>query len=329
MTSTSTRYDTTPTRAYVVLVIGICAVALAAIIIRLAQDEGVPSLIIAAGRLVIAALLLTPVTLRQPTYMTQIRRLTGFEAILIGIAGLFLAMHFAAWVTSLEYTTVLISVVLVTTSPIWVGLMEVFILRTRLQRGVIVGLAIVLSGSLIIGLGGGGETAEGGMNQQVLGGGLSAFGAVAVAVYLIIGKRLRPKLALIPYIWLVYGTAAILLSIVVLLTGSPTTGHSTEGYLWILALALIPQLVGHSSLNYALAYLPATYVSIATQAEPIGSAFIAYLVFTEIPDIWQIVGSAIILFGVLTATLSENRSKRKLKAQPFDSTENSSAHSAD
>ncbi|MEQ8674402.1 MAG: DMT family transporter [Aggregatilineales bacterium] len=304
-------HEETPPRAYLVLVIGILAVALAAILIRLAQAEAMPSLLIAAGRLILAALILTPATLRNPMFMKQIRALTRFEGLLIGISGLFLAMHFASWVTSLEYTTVLISVVLVTTSSIWVALMEVFLLRGRLANSVIVGLVIVLIGSIVIGSGSG--IANGSSGDQLYGGLLAAFGALTVAVYMIIGKRLRPKLSLIPYIWMVYGTAAIILSIALLVTATPITGFSTEGYLWLVALALIPQLVGHSSLNYALGYLPATFVSIATQAEPIGSAIIAYFVFTEIPDIWQIIGSVVILGGVIFASVGQNRANNRSK----------------
>lgn len=309
-TPTTPAIDTSP-RAYIVLVIGILAVAMAAILIRLAQDENVPSLLIAAGRLIIAALILTPATLRNPLFIKQMRALSRFEALLICISGIFLAMHFASWVTSLEYTTVLISVVLVTTSSIWVALMEVFLLRSRLPKSVIVGLVIVLGGSLIIGAGSGRVDVSSG--DQIYGGLLAAFGAMTVAVYMIIGKRLRPKLSLIPYIWMVYGIAAIVLAIALVFTGTQVTGHSTNGYLWIIALALIPQLVGHSSLNYALAYLPATFVSIATQAEPIGSAIIAYFVFTEIPDFWQILGSGIILGGVIVASVGQNKANNRGK----------------
>lgn len=291
-------------KAYIMLGIGVVAVSLAAIFIRLAQDSDVPSLVIAGGRVLIAALILTPITLRNNTYLRQIRALTRREAALVGVSGLFLAIHFGAWVTSLEYTTVLISVVIVTTTPIWVSLLEVVLLNARLTRLIFFGLAVSMTGSVIINAGQG--TAEFGSETMLRGALLALIGAMAVAVYLIIGRSLRPKLALMPYIWLVYGTAALLLMIVIGLTSTPIAGHSAEGYLWVLAVALIPQLVGHSSLNYALGYLPATYVSIATQAEPIGSAALAVVLFAEIPDVWQIVGSAIILIGVTLATLGQS-----------------------
>lgn len=305
MTEVATTEQST-LRAYGVLFIGVIAVSMAAILIRLAQGQDVPSLLIAAGRLTLAALILTPSALRNPRFMAQIRTLSRRDMLLVGVSGLFLAIHFATWVTSLEYTTVLISVVLVTTTPLWVALLEIFVLRASLTRGVIVGLIVVLSGSLIIGVSGEPEVADSG-NQMIQGGILALIGAMAAAVYLTIGRHLRPRLSLIPYIWLVYGCAALILLGAVIVSGISITGYGFEGYLWVIALALVPQLIGHSSLNYALAYLPATLVSIATQAEPIGGAILALFIFSEVPGPWQIFGSIVILAGVTLTTLSQSK----------------------
>lgn len=296
-------------RAYIVLAIGVTAVALAAIFIRLALNEDIPSLLIASGRLVLATLILTPMTLRNQVFIQQIRALNRTEVILIGVSGFFLAMHFWSWVTSLEHTSVLISVVLVTTSPIWVALLEIFFLKAQLTRLIFIGLMITIIGSVVIGLGG--EASEDTSGNNVLGAVLSAIGAFTVAVYLTIGRRLRKKLDLIPYIWLVYGCAAIIITVILLFSGTSISGHSSEGYLWIIALALIPQLIGHSSFNYALAYLPATFVSVTTQVEPIGSAILAVFIFDELPGWGQVIGSSIILIGVILASLGQSQINTK------------------
>jgi len=298
------------TSAYIFLAIGILAVSMAAIFVRLAQQEGVPSLLIAAGRLGIATLILTPLTLRSADYRAQIYQLSRLDRVLVVVSGFFLALHFATWVTSLEYTSVLISVVLVTTSPIWVALLEVFVLRARMTRLVVIGLVVALMGGLIIGSTG--ANAQVDSDNTLLGGALSLIGAITVAVYLIIGRRLRPHLSLAPYIWMVYGSAALILTAAILFTGTQITGYSTAAYLLLLAVALFPQLIGHTSFNYALAYLPATVVSVTTQAEPIGSAIIAIIVFSEIPGIGQILGSAVLLFGVLLASLGQKQSPSEI-----------------
>jgi drug/metabolite transporter (DMT)-like permease len=291
-------------QAYLVLALGVAATSMGAIFIRLAQAELMPSLVIAAGRLTIAALLLMPVALWNPVYLAQLRRLSGRDRLLIVVSGIFLAIHFASWVTSLEYTTVLISLVLVTTSPIWVALLEVFFLKLRLSQPIIAGLVVALAGGVLIGLSGSDDPTTGG--SQVLGGALSTLGAVAMAIYLVIGRKLRAELALTPYIWLVYGVAALALLAVMAVTATPLGGYSLMGYAWVLALGLVPQLIGHSSLNYALAHFPATFISLSTQLEPLLSAAAAYFVFTEIPGPLQIAGGFVIMTGVILATLGRS-----------------------
>jgi len=292
-----------PLRAYGVLLLGVLSVAMAAIFIRLAQAENVPSLVIGSARLLIAAALLTPITLQR--YRGHLRKIARGDALLLLVSGTFLAIHFAGWVSSLEYTSVLVSGVLVTTTPIWVGILEILVLKMRLARAFVIGLAVAIVGGLLIALTGTGSAAR--TDDPLLGGALSLIGAITVAVYLIIGRKLRPRLPLVPYIWSVYGIAALILGAIALVSGMTFTGYSTNAYLWLLALGVIPQLIGHSSFNYALAYLPATYISLATQVEPIGSAIFAFALFAEMPQPLQIVGSVVILIGVSIAILAPLR----------------------
>ena len=133
-----------PGRVYLVLLAGLMAVSLGAIFARLAQDAGLPSLLIAAGRLTISALLLTPFVLIR--HRAPLRELGRRDLTLAAGAGLFLALHFATWIASLEYTSVLISVVLVSTGPLWVALLEVVFLHARLNRLIVVGLGVAFAG---------------------------------------------------------------------------------------------------------------------------------------------------------------------------------------
>jgi drug/metabolite transporter (DMT)-like permease len=292
-----------PLQVFAVVLIGVLATSTAAIFIRYAQGEGLPSLVIAAGRLTLAALLLTPFALRA--HRPELAALTRRDLVLGAASGFFLAIHFATWIASLEYTSVLISVVFVSTSPLWVALLELFFLRVRLGALVWFGLIIALIGGIAIGTAGGGGDDVG--SNPVLGGALALAGAVAIAVYLVIGRKLRAKLSLLPYIWAVYGFAALFLIAFVIVAGLPITGYSPNGLIWIILLALVPQLVGHSSFNYALRYLSATFISIATQMEPIASAILALIIFHEQPTAAQVVGSLAILAGVLLAIWGQNR----------------------
>lgn len=307
--SAETMSTRTPPSVYLALAAGVFAISSSAILIRYAQAEQVPSLLIAMARLVIAALLLTPITLRR--HWQVLTKLRGRDWLLAITAGAFLALHFVTWVSSLEYTSVLVSVVIVTTSPIWVALLETTVLRAPLPRPVMIGLLVAIGGGLLIGLSGDGSEAAGQSDTNLIGALLSLAGALAVSVYLIIGRKLRGSMPVLPYIWLVYGCAGVILLVIVALTQTPVTGYSSNAYIFLVAMALFPQLIGHTSLNFAIGYLPATIVSMVTQLEPIGSAFLALILFNEQPLLLQIIGSAIILSGVILATLGRSEKRRR------------------
>lgn len=294
----------TPVQVYLFLAAGIIAVSLASIFIRFALNEGLPSALVAAGRLTLSALVLTPFALAR--HWGELQRLNRRDLLLAVAAGFFLAIHFATWIASLEYTSVLISVVFVTTNPLWVALLEFLFLRQSLRRFVVIGLIVAFVGGVLIGVGG--EASESGdSGQAVLGAALALAGAISIAIYLVIGRKVRAKLTLVPYVWLVYSIAAVFLIINLIATSTPVTGYSANGYLLIVLLALVPQLIGHTSFNYALRYLPATFIGIITQIEPIGSAVAALILFQELPLPLQIFGSGMILLGVVLASYGQSQ----------------------
>lgn len=288
------------------LFIGVLAVSAASLFIRYAQAEA-PSLVIAAWRLVLAALVLWPVILWR--HAAEVRALTRREWALAGVSGVFLGAHFATWISSLEYTSVANSVVLVTTAPLFVAVLGALFLRETLTGLVWLGLAVALMGGVVVGLSDV-CTLEAGCppvetfvrGEQFLGNALAVAGAATVAVYVLIGRRLRAGMSLLVYIGLTYGSAALTLLLGVALAGLPLAGYAPETYLWLILLALVPQLIGHSSFNWALRYLPATFVSVATLGEPIGSTVLAWLFLGETPTPLKLFGAALILGGIaLTA----------------------------
>jgi drug/metabolite transporter (DMT)-like permease len=194
-----------------------------------------------------------------------------------------------------------LSVVLVSASPLWVAILEVLFLRANLGRWVIIGLLISLIGGIIVVVPQDLTPTDG--REPLLGSILATVGGIAVAIYYVIGRKLRAKLSLLPYIWLVYSCAAIVLVATIFIVKIPITGYQTSGYIAVLGMALIPQLLGHSSFNFALKYFPATYVGISAQLEPVFSAFIAFVYFHETPGAFQILGSIIVLAGVIIASL--------------------------
>jgi drug/metabolite transporter (DMT)-like permease len=283
------------------LAIGVCAISTASTFIRLAQTS-VTSLALAAWRLTLASLILAPLALAR--CREEWRRLDIKAWGLLIASGTVLAIHFYAWIQSLAMTSVAASIVLVSTNPFFVGLISRFGLRQRLRRRTVIGMIIAVLGSAVIGLGDWGE----GMHQ-LTGDVLALVGAGAVAVYLIIGQRLRGSLSLLGYIFPVYGTAAIVLMAAALLVGVPMTGYPAQAWLWLGLIALIPQIIGHSSFNWALGHLPATYVSLAALAEPVGSTALAWIALREPPNAVTLLGGLLILIGLGNATI-QRRSRQ-------------------
>jgi drug/metabolite transporter (DMT)-like permease len=330
MTSSTTRRGVPAVAA---ITLGILAVSTASIFIRYAQEE-VPSLIIAAYRLGIAAALLGfPALLR---YRQQYRSLSRKDSALIGLAGVFLALHFASWITSLEYTSVVNSVVLVTTTPLWVALFSPLFLRESIGWQTAAGLVVALLGGIIIGVGGACELSTSGMDcagssQFVTGGSLmgnllALVGAWMAAGYLMVGRSIRPKLTLVNYVFSVYGTAALVLIGMGLAAGYPFFGYSNQAYLWLILLAVIPQLLGHSIFNWALAYLPASFVAITLLGEPIGSTILAFVWLDEAPTALNLIGAILILTGIVLASQVNRRNQRAvehLSKTPADTGSNS------
>lgn len=304
-----------PVHPILVIAVGILAVSTASIFIRFAQREA-HSLVIAAYRLVMATLVLTPFALSK--YSPELRRLQKRDILLAIGSGTFLAVHFATWITSLEYTSVVSSVVIVQTSPLWVALFAPIFLGEAINRRVVWGLALALAGGIAVSIGENCSLSGFQMactetwslfgGRAGLGNFLALAGAWASAGYLIIGRSLRARLSLIAYIYLVYAIAAVLLVGLMFAFGYSPIGYSNTTYLWFLLLALIPQLLGHSSFNYALGYLPASFVSITLLGEPIGSAILALFLLNEIPSVVKLIGAGLILLGIYLS--SSNFKKR-------------------
>lgn len=276
------------------LVIGVTAVSTASTFIRLAQ-VWVPSLALAAWRLTFASVLIAPFALIF--CRKEWRRLGARDWLFVVASGTMLALHFYTWITSLAMTSVAASVVLVSTNPLFVGVLSHFVLGERLSSRMVTGMVIAVLGSAIIGLG---DLGQG--SHQLVGDLLALAGALTVAVYMLIGRRLRARLSLLGYIFPVYGVAALVLMAMALVVEVPLGGYPSEAWMWLVLLALIPQILGHSSFNWALGHLRATFVSLAVLAEPIGSTLLAWLVLHESPTLMTALGAPLVLAGIAIAT---------------------------
>jgi len=298
--------DRRPWLPYLVLLAGVLTASTAAIMITGAQQLGASSLTIAAGRLCFASLILTPLAWSRAG--NQLLRVGRRDLLLALAAGVVLAVHFAAWISSLAYTSVASSTALVATNPIWVALASWLVFGERLGRGVWSGVALTVLGSLVIALS---DRGAGSGSDPLLGDALALIGALCVSGYFLVGRSLRARLSTLSYIWLVYTSAAIVLLIWMIVQGGSLWGLDPRIYVLLLGLAVGPQLIGHTSFNWAIKYLSATFVTVAILGEPIASALLAIVLLNQPVQPLQLAGGVLLLAGIAVASLAEARAPRR------------------
>ncbi len=274
----------------VILVAGVTAVSFAAIFIRMSTA---PPLIISFYRMFFSVTLLAPLILFRKDALTEFRKLTRKDLLLLLASGLFLSIHFAFWVTSLNHTSVASSVVLVTTQPLFIVAVENFVLHKRPSRKLMGGLVVAGVGSILIGYGG--FTISG---FKLLGDAFALFGAAMAAGYFLIGGKVRKRIELFPYIFVVYGISAMFLLVYSLVAGLSIVAYSPSNYILFLLLAAIPTLIGHTSFNWLLSEVDASLIGITILGEPIGSSILAILFFGEYPSFWTIIGGSLVLISI-------------------------------
>lgn len=290
-----------PSRAGLALAIlvAVLAISSAAILIRAA---GAPPLAVAAGRVGLAGLALLPWTLRQWSRERAAAHSPGVRLSLL--AGFFLALHFAFWITSLELTSVAASVALVTTTPVWMTIMTTA-LGEPADRLTWLGVAIAVSGGVLIGLAGS-EAGAGTLTGNLL----AVAGAVAMAVYLLLGRSAQRTLSTGLYLGLAFGSSGIILLVVALAAGQSPFVQPPGFWFWVGLLAALPQLVGHSTFNWLMRHLPATLVTLLVLTEPIGATLLALAIFREVPGLQVIAGGILLITGVAACALPRTRSPR-------------------
>jgi drug/metabolite transporter (DMT)-like permease len=282
-----------------VALIGLAAVSHGVIFVRLAGDA--PALLLAAARVGIATLVFLPFALKGMFIPATVPRPRG--SVLIGfsvLAGLFLAVHFASWIESVQRLTIAESALLVSLSPIWVALADMMLGRGRPSKGVMTGIVLCVMGLILIGW-------DGLSNPQgdPVGLCLAGLGGMAMAGYLMIGKHVRQYLETSQYVTVCYGSAAIVLILAGLGLDVAVSGLGMQAWLAILALGLVSQVVGHTSYNHSLGRVSPIFVAICLLGEPIIGALLGLVYFDEAIPEMTLLGAVPILAGLWFAIRAE------------------------
>ncbi|QLG62561.1 DMT family transporter [Halorarum salinum] len=282
------------------LAVAVVAVSTSAILVEWSRA---PSLVKALYRVVFTLAILLPVALGRPSDRAAFRRLRPLDALVAAISGLALAVHFASWFESLRWTSVAASVTLVQAQPLFVVLGAWALLDERVTRRTVAGILVALAGMAVMS---GGDVVLGTAalvgERPLFGNALAVVGAVTAAGYVLAGRSLRQRLPLLPYVLVVYATCALALLAATLGRGHPLAGYPPREWLLFLGMAAGPGLFGHTVINWALAHVESSVVSVSLLGEPVGSTLLAVVLLSEFPTPVTVVGGAVVLAGVYVTT---------------------------
>lgn len=290
-----------PRAVYVFLVVGLIAASQSGNIIKLGQAHPVA---ITAWRLLIATLLLAPLAARQYGLLRQLSRR---DLILLFVAGAALATHFFAWIAAVQMSTVANAAVFFSVSPVIIALAGYFIFGERVGPRLLLSIGLGLAGVVIIGWG------DLQFRPEYLVGDLSSVAcAVLFAVYFLVAKHVRPRLPSRVYVVVVYGSACVVSFATLFALRLPMVAYNDQTWLCFLLMALVPTMVGHTSLNHAVRYISASRISVATLSEPVLAGLVAFYAWDEPVSAQTAVGYVLICLSVVVLVLDR---ERKVEAQ--------------
>ena len=293
-------------RPYLAIALAVISVSFSAIFISWSNS---PFITIALYRLAFASLILVPIALfdrRHPLRGIARKDVYG----MIGV-GAILATHFTLWIGSLKIEGVSVSVassvILVTSHPLLVGVLSHYVLRERLNKWMALGIALGFSGVVVI------AVADSRARSASLIGDLLAFlGGVFAGFYFLAGRRLRQRTPLIAYALVVYvsATGVLFLYTLGLRESLVPQGNLPTEFVLFLAMAVIPQIGGHTLYNWSLRWVPAPIVSLSLVGEPIGSSLLAWVLLNQVPGIAVAVGGALALAGIYMTVVGQGARTR-------------------
>jgi len=272
---------------YIALAIGISALSLSAMFVRWAEAPGP---ITNFYPLQISTVFLTPIFIRQQKHLELINHKCLLFPIL---AGIFTAFDFAFWNSSLKFTTAANATLLGNTSPLWVALFALFILREKLRGSFWVGLILALAGAALV------------MGSDYLrhptlslGDLMASTAAIFYASYQLTTQRGRKYIDPFRYTWMVGVSATVAMFLMNIVLGNSFTGYSVQTWIIFFVTAIVSQMIGYLAISYALGHLPASVVSPTLIGQPILTAILAIPMLGEIPNTMQWVGGAVALAGI-------------------------------
>lgn len=277
----------------VALGVAILAVSTSAILVRWSTAD---SVVLAFYRVLLTTLLVVPFLFTR--YSGDFAAFKRRDWLIATLTGAALAIHFAAFFESLEWTSVAASVTLVQSQPVFVAIGAALLLSERIGLRKAAGISVAVGGMAAMSAG---EFLSGAVvagARPLYGNALAVLGSFMAAIYVLVGRSLRQRVALVPYVLVVYSACTVTLLVVAVAQGLPLTGYDSREWFIFLGLAVGPGLFGHTVVNWALEHVESSVVSVSLLGEPIGATILALILLAEIPGWTTVAGGIVVLFGI-------------------------------
>jgi drug/metabolite transporter (DMT)-like permease len=277
----------------VALAVAVFAVSTSAILVRWSTA---PAVVLAFYRVLLTTLLVVPFLFTR--YRGDLSAFERRDLLVATLTGAALAVHFAAYFESLAWTSVAASVTLVQSQPLFVAIGAALVLHEPVGRRKAAGIAVAVAGMVTMSLGEflTGAAIEGA--RPLYGNALAILGAVMAAIYVLVGRSLRQRVAVVPYVLVVYTACTLTLFGIALLRDLPLLGYGGREWALFLALAVGPGLFGHTVVNWALEHVESAVVSVSLLGEPVGATILALVLLAEIPGPTTVAGGGVVLVGI-------------------------------
>ncbi|MCM0648327.1 DMT family transporter [Clostridium swellfunianum] len=280
-----------------IVIIGVVFVSFSSVLIK---ASSAPALIISTYRLAFTVLMIAPATMMK--HREELKNIDRKSLLLCALSGMFLALHFATWITSIKYTSIASSAVLVNTHPIFIVVLAYFIFKDKVNKRALFSISLTLIGGIII------SSGDSGLGSNVfLGDMLAVAGAAFVSFYMIIGRIMRKRLSVTAYTFIVYLSCTITLLLLDIITRTPLYPYALKDFAIFLGLALFCTILGHSIFSWALEHIKPTFLSVAILGEPVFATVWAALIFSEFPTYYNLIGSTIIIIGIYLFSKAEGK----------------------
>lgn len=294
-----------PVAPAVPLLVGMIAISFAPILVRY---SGAPVSVQGMWRMLFTLVLMLPFA--GGANLRALRAVRPADWLLLLAAGFFLALHFLLWMASLSYTSITSSTLILSLEPVFVMLGAFFLFKDRLGGKALAGLVAALAGIFIVGAGDSSLSGDA-MTGDVL----SLLGTLAVAVNMLLAKRILERVPSFVYSLVVFAVTALCFYLYNIAAGYAMTAYPPREWLVFALLAVVPTVFGHLIFNWLLRYVKPATISMSVLAEPVGASILGLLLFGEALGVWQLLGGAFVIFGLALYM----RAEAEAYDQPADS----------